>query len=207
MSGRIAVIILAAGEASRYGDNKLLTAHPQGDTLLEYVVQQYAPFTDLPVFVVTGCYREAVAECLVNSPVLPEVSLAHNDAWQQGMGGSIASGVKAVLHYCEETGTLSPDHFFIGLGDTPAVTTGSLRELAEKAGIFPASRIASLAEGKRMSPAIFPYSDEALLMSLSGQKGAAKLLNVAAPECFAVPHPQAALDIDTPDDWHKLNRN
>ena len=58
-----------------------------------------------------------------------------------------------------------------------------------------------------MSPAIFPYSDEALLLSLNGQKGAAKLLNAAAPECFAVPHPQAALDIDTPDDWHKLNRN
>lgn len=204
MSVRLAVIILAAGEASRYGSNKLLSQHPDGGTLLNHVLSQYQPLSALPVTLVTGCYDREISDALASTEALRVVK---NADWQTGMGSSIATGVRAVMALAETSpASLYPTHFMIGLADTPGITTAGLQELVDKAMIFPTTRIASEADGFRMSPAIFPLADEDALCGLQGKKGASKLLNAAAPECIAVPHPEACVDIDTPEDWNTFTR-
>lgn len=204
MPVRLATVILAAGEASRYGDNKLLARHPGGSSLLSHVLSQYQPLSPLPITLVTGRYHDEIVKAMETSQA---VRIICNEQWQQGMGGSIATGVRAVLAEAEEDpASLYPTHILIGLGDMPQVTPESLGELIDKAVLFPNARIASEVDGYRMSPAIFPLADSDALSGLHGQKGAAKLLNAAVPECIAVPHPQAAVDIDRPEDWQKLSK-
>ena len=204
MSVRLAIIILAAGEARRYGSNKLLSEHPSGDSLLHYVISQYQPLSALPITIVTGRFDNELRQALSTGHA---IRIAKNEDWQSGMGGSISTGIRAAMTLADSTpASLYPTHFMVGLADTPLVTTEGLRELVDKACIFPNARIASEAEGVRMSPAIFPLSDEDALAGLTGQKGAAKLLNAAAPHCIAVPFKEAAMDIVKPADWQALGR-
>ena len=195
MSGQLAVILLAAGESRRYGSNKLLSTHPSGSHLLNYVVEQYLGLSPLSLTVVTGKYHSSIVTALNKHTV----HIAQNDNWQQGMGGSIACGVNAVVasKYINKI-----DHVMLAVSDTPEITTASLNDLCEAKARYPDMRIASRCNRLLMAPAIFPRADFSLLCSLTGNGGASQILRNAPQKCFAVDHPQAALDIDHTEDWN-----
>ncbi len=200
MRSRLAVVLLAAGQASRYGHNKLLASHPQSASLLAYQLEQYAPLSDMPVIVVTGAWHQDIAKELGQDR---RVQLVHNDNWQSGLASSIRSGVHWLEQHCSDV-----SHCLIGLGDLASVTTCSLQALLDASTLHPDRVIASQWQQKLTAPALFPARYFAQLLALEGDKGAGSLLNKLAnskpPACIGVAHPQAQWDIDTPSDWANL---
>ena len=53
-------------------------------------------------------------------------------------------------------------------------------------------------------PALFSNSLFSELINLEGDKGAKNLMRKYQDEVLAIPIPEAAIDIDTPDDYEKL---
>lgn len=210
MQLRLAVIVLAAGASERYGDNKLVSAHPSGSSLIEHVVDACRPHCtfQLPV-VVTGRWHGPLNRCLDTEVC----RCVYNSQWHQGMGTSIACGVNAMLVAQKESADIAsgrdfPSHVLVVLGDLPLITTASLGSLVNAMYEHPDRIIVSEWQQKCTVPAIFPAEYFPLLQGLSGDAGARNIIRHArltqSHSILAIPHPEAGVDIDTPDSWQAL---
>ncbi|MCU7554036.1 nucleotidyltransferase family protein [Alteromonas sp. ASW11-19] len=198
MPFRLATLVLAGGQSARYGGNKLLSPHPEGQTLLGSVVAACAPLSALPVTVVTGAWHTDIAQAFADSGI----NLVENSNWAQGMGSSLALGVTTCITQYQ------PSHLLVVLGDLAAISQQSLRRLTEAARRSPQSLVVSEWEGRQGVPAIFPQCWFTTLTQLTGDEGARSAIRqsiTVTPESVAaVAHPEAARDIDKPADWRQL---
>jgi CTP:molybdopterin cytidylyltransferase MocA/uncharacterized damage-inducible protein DinB len=169
-----------------------------------------------PVLVVTGAYAAEVGEALQGVPV----TLVHNEAHADGMGGSIACGVLALER------RVSAREAAGGAADTPLTDAAMARisaALIAACDMPTADSVHQLAllaksengtirvgssymarnsiDGGSMTigiPAVFPRADWPLLCALSGDRGAKALL--AGSDTLSVPLFRGMFDLDTPDD-------
>lgn len=187
---RLSIIILAGGSARRFNANKLLAKLPDGQPMLRRVFEQCKPLCE-NITVVTGAYHDAIARCMG-----PDVDIVFNELWQEGIAGSIRTGVEHVQ--AEHSST---SHILIMLADLPLITTQSLSVLVEVAALKPDMMIASYWDNRCTAPAVFPRQYWNQLVNLRGDSGAGKLLSqgmyTQPVHTYAVPHPEAAYDIDT----------
>lgn len=198
MPFRLATLVLAGGQSARYGGNKLLSPHPEGQTLLGSVVAACAPLSALPVTVVTGAWHTEIAQVFAET----DINLVENSHWAQGMGASLALGTTTCITRFE------PTHLLVVLGDLAAISQQSLQRLTETARRSPQSLVVSEWENRLGVPAIFPQFWFNTLTQLTGDEGARSAIRLAVtttPESvIAVAHPEAARDIDNPADWQQL---
>jgi molybdenum cofactor cytidylyltransferase len=177
LAGRIAVLLLAAGRATRFGTPKL-RATLSGRPVIHHVAQTLA---DMPF-----AYRLCVStqegadlslfgfEAVIVEPGLPMAS-----SIGAGMAAALARDVDAVL---------------IALADMPFVSKGHIRALL---AAFDGSVVGTSCIGVAMPPAIFGRKHFERLTHLSGDSGANALLRNAS--LIEAPAEQL-FDIDTPDD-------
>jgi molybdenum cofactor cytidylyltransferase len=180
-------IILAAGAATRMGRLKQLLPY-RGKTLVEHAVEQALGAGFDPVVVVLGAEAAAVRAALAMQPV----RLVENPRWHLGMGSSIAAGVEVLLD-ARSLGVL--------LADQPFVTARHLREMQARLDSSDASAVAAQYSGTLGVPALFKRELFEALRSLDPAAGARALLRDRAT---AFPLPEAAMDIDTPEDFAAL---
>ena len=195
----ISALVLAGGASRRYADNKLLSAHPQGGTLIEHVLDVMLPQAK-QTLVVTGKWHEALSPVFADKPL----TVSFNENWESGMGTSIAHGVNKIQHLWPET-----THIFICVSDLPAITESSLAQLAEVVHHYPDHIVASSWRETVGVPAIFPLRYFPQLGNLNGDRGAGALIKEAMQHTpvgvIVVPHAEAGWDIDTPADWQSDN--
>lgn len=186
---RIAIVILAAGTARRFGALKQLQCI-EGRSLVRRAADA-AIATGLPVHVVTGAEHEAVAAQLAGIAV----GIAHNLEWTRGMGHSLAFGVRSVV-----TASPSPDAVLVMLADQPMVSAEDLAELVREHRAHPLAIVAA-DYGERLGPpCLFPAPHFEALMTLDGDQGARAVLHANRAAVRALPMPHAAVDVDTPED-------
>lgn len=186
-----AIVLLAAGRASRFGALKQLEAL-RGRSLVRRAAET-ALWTDLPVWVVTGADAERVA-AEIDEMAPQRLRVVHNPDWARGMGGSIACGVRAAR---AEASAL-----IVMLADQPLVQARDLLELLdEHAADLGAIVAADHGDGVIGPPCLFPAADFDALAALEGDRGARALLGRHPDRVRRVAMPHAALDIDTPDDF------
>ncbi len=187
-SMRLACLILAAGEGSRFGGRKQL-ALCQSKPLLGYVLQELSPIFGHHLYTVLGAYRDEV------TPYVESVSrIIVHDAWRNGLGTSIAEGVRRVAEIADYDGIM------LVLGDQIGVKRDAFSDLIRR---FEGEYIVtSHYAGKNGAPAIFPAAMFDTLKCMTGDDGARQLLR-SDIELIAVPLPEAEIDIDTLEDWHK----
>lgn len=189
---RIACLIMAAGAGSRFGAIKQL-ALVEGVPLIRRALSTAMSVFAEDTFVVAGAHGREVRETL--RPALPETHLIDSPEWRQGLGASIAAGVRHL------TGEHDYDAVLIMLGDQAALKQQDLGALADR---FTGSHIvAAQYHGRRGVPALFPARCFDALTALSGDSGAKHLLNDTAEDIVAVDMPRAAIDIDTPADLQR----
>ena len=197
MSGRAAVIVLAAGKGSRFPGPTHKLAQVLGGATVLGATLQHAVASHLAVVVVTTEALADVARRTVAARdvvVLPEVGSAGNAGL--GMGHSIAAGVVA-----------RPDArgWLILPGDMPLVQPASLqavaRELAQQAIVYAQHK------GRRGHPVGFSAELYSELIALGGDEGARRL--VARYPAFGVEldDPGVLVDVDTPADLDALRRS
>jgi molybdenum cofactor cytidylyltransferase len=190
----IAVVILAAGEAKRFGSAKLVV--PVDGVPLVRRAALAALATTTHVIVVSGAHRELVEACIADLAV----ERIFNANWAQGLGGSIACGISA----CGTNADI--DAAIISLADQALVSTLELNMLLAEHANVPTQIIAAQNGAVLGPPCLFPRAYFAELTSLHGTQGARAVLQHHADQVSAVTMPQAAFDIDTPEDYRRLAR-
>ena len=185
----LAAVLLAAGSASRFGSPKQL-AEIHGVALVRRTAQAILA-CGAELVVVTGAHAEQVADALRGLPL----RLAHNPYWDLGMGESIARGFREVSRQLAP-----PAASLLCLVDQPMVGEPQLRRLIERHLAGP-RRIVVSDHGETVGPpCLFPAEFYAELTQLSGTRGARKVLERHRDAVVTVSVPEAALDIDFPED-------
>lgn len=188
------VVVLAAGASTRLGEPKQLV-RLDGRPILHTVVSRAAALAGHAVTVVLGAHARELAQLLRHSPA----SVIVNRQWREGLGSSIRAGVAALPPAC--------DAVLLLLADQVAVTADDLKRLASAWKGQDGVIAASLYSGTVGVPAIFPrwcFSD---LMALRGDHGAKSVLHRHSDRLVRVPMPEAAIDLDTPEQLEALRRS
>ena len=202
-AGALGALVLAAGGSTRLGHAKQLVVH-EGRALVVRAVDAARDAGTDPVVVVLGAEADAVNAVLTD----PSVVRVVNPRWAEGVGTSLAEGLRAIVERAPRVhGVL------IALADQPLVERASLDRLitAWRA----ADRVAP-SRGGRMTiaaaayagtvgvPAIFGRAHFDALRALPPASGASALLRAAGAPVVQVAMPEAAMDVDTPDDLARL---
>lgn len=183
---------MAAGESRRFGASKQL-CKVNDKYLINHVIEQYHHVGLEHINVVLGANWRLI------QPILPSyVSIVVNQHWQQGLGQSIACGVNAAIKLKDP-----PTHLLIGLADQVGITTSDLDKLVTEQTGHIQKAVASCYNNVIGVPASFPQTYWKELLSLTGDVGAKKLLSKHQETIRQVNLPDAAFDIDRPEDLAK----
>jgi CTP:molybdopterin cytidylyltransferase MocA len=186
-------ILLAAGSASRFGSPKQLAA-VEGVALVRRAALAIAD-TGVELLAVTGAYADEVGRALDGIPA----RLAYNAQWAEGMGGSIACGVRHLLRRAEP-----PAACLLCLVDQPLVGAPQLRQLLELHRAQPRQIVACDHGAALGPPCLFPAEFLGELAQLAGSKGARPVLERHRDRLTVLNLPEAGLDVDRPEDYRQL---
>lgn len=193
---RFGAVILAAGASMRMGTPKQLLEF-EGRPLLVRAVEAALASPAWPVVVVLGANAEQIRPRLARLPVL----IAENPAWAEGMAASIRAGVTMLQQFSR-----SLDAALIALCDQPAFSADTIAQLLDAQRATGRSIVAARYAGRQGAPALFLREHFPTLVSLTGEEGARALLNENPDRVAAVDLPALALDLDTPADLARLQR-
>ncbi|MEY4490002.1 MAG: hypothetical protein RIQ79_2510 [Verrucomicrobiota bacterium] len=195
---RYAAIILAAGAATRWKNGPKALADWRGQTLLNHACHLARSAACTPLYRVLGAHREAIEA----TPVPEGVRTVWNADWADGLGSSLACGVRALA--------VDPDAadcagVLVLLCDQPLITPETLHALCEAHARGGRGLVfANHGNGVTGPPALFARAYWPELAVLTGAESARRLAR-AHPEAFAtIAAPEAAEDIDTPEDYARL---
>jgi molybdenum cofactor cytidylyltransferase len=168
----VGLILLAAGSSSRLARPKQLLQY-QGQTLLRHAAEVAAASPCRPLVLVTGALHD---ELLSEIDGLP-FHVVRNDAWADGMGGSIAAGL-AELETAAETAaaTAKVDAVVVMLCDQPLLTPEVIGELIVQFQATGQPVVASAYGGTQGVPALFSRELFPQLLELRGATGAREML-------------------------------
>ncbi|MFV0367193.1 MAG: NTP transferase domain-containing protein [Hyphomicrobiaceae bacterium] len=190
-----AVVLLAAGCSTRMACGSKLIQLVAERPLLTFSLQTIITLNPAKVIVVTGHQRTSIEDLLKGYRVQP----VFNAAYENGMGTSIAEGVRAV--------PLGLEGVFIHLGDVPFVEAGTYRRLADAMRQDNAADFqvfVPVFEGARGHPVLFRSALIPALEKLSGDTGARTVIAANACQDVVVKDRAVLRDVDTQEDLQKI---
>ncbi|WP_291867385.1 nucleotidyltransferase family protein [Maribacter sp.] len=191
----IAIVILAAGSSSRMKTIKQLLPW-KGSTFLGHTIQVAKASLAQDVYVVLGANADQIIlECNKHS-----VNYLVNKVWQEGMGTSIACGVKHLLQTKKPyTGVL------ILLCDQPFINTDYINKLIIAYKKSPKNSIATKYKHGVGVPALFSQASFKELSLLSQDFGAKDILRKEENQRIDILPNFDTTDIDTEKSYNLLN--
>lgn len=190
---RIGCVILAAGNSSRFGENKLL-AEFRGQPLIRYALEAVPP--DLAEFTAVVTQYPAVDDLAARFGFL----CVRNSAPELGISQSIRLGTEAVLARQPEL-----EGILYLVADQPLLTRETVLALTEAFRHNPDRIIVPAAEGRRGNPCVFPKDLFPALQALSGDRGGRQIIRLY-PELVRLVEvpPEALYDVDTVQELAQL---
>ncbi|MCK5915429.1 MAG: nucleotidyltransferase family protein [Deltaproteobacteria bacterium] len=195
-------LILAAGEARRFGRPKQLLPWGSGKTILSHVIDtvQATPGID-STRVVLGAWFDEIRAALATT--LTRVDVIRNSDWQIGMFSSLKAGLTQFTGSGKNDKKI--DGIIVLLGDMPFITTETLaRFVAAAPAANPRPLIAS--EGCRPAhPYLIRHQHIGDILSLSGESGIRPFIKKEFPAAhkIAVENSVGRRDIDTWESYFK----
>jgi molybdenum cofactor cytidylyltransferase len=187
-------IILAAGAATRMGETKQLL--PFGHTtLIQHAIEQAVVAGFDRVAVVVGAHAPEIIDAISDL----SVDIVRNDAWETGLGSSLVAGLRHIL-----AAGSNPDYAAVLLADQPLVRAGHLAAMRRLADQSQSPIVAARYGGTLGVPAFFHRSLFPDLEALAPTAGARHLLKLPGQKLTVFDLPEAAVDIDTPEDFRAL---
>lgn len=189
MSGPLAIALLAAGRASRFGGGKL-DADLRGKPLGRHALDAALALDQGPVLVVVGNPAPAFAA------EAKQVELLANPRATDGLGTSVALTARQAA----ESGAMA---LLLLAADMPLVSETTLRRLVDACAPGVPSAVRH-ADGHPGIPACFPREWFEALQGLDGDRGAGALLR-GSDRVRTISAPAAELaDVDRPGDLAAL---
>jgi molybdenum cofactor cytidylyltransferase len=187
-------IVLAAGEAKRFGAQKLLLIL-DGRSMLQRVLDAANASSLDPLVVVLGADADAIEGHLR----LGRARVARNPDYATGQASSLRAGLRALAG--------ATDAAVVLLGDQPLITGRLLDRVVARQRQSSAAAVLCRQDGRRSPPALLHRDLWPGLQSLRGDIGARDLL--ASRDDVAVVDVPASVarldDIDTAADWERLH--
>ncbi len=196
----VPAILLAAGASTRLGQPKQLLRLPAfgGETLLDHAVALARASGAAPIFVVLGAHAEAIIrEC-----ELLDCILIRNEEWSEGMASSLRVGIAAVLEHAP-----AASGAMVLVCDQPGLSAEHLVRLLDANRVDGNPIAASRYAGRTGVPAIFPRAMFPALLELQGEQGARTLLQQSGAAVHAIDFAGGELDLDSPEDVERLQRD
>jgi molybdenum cofactor cytidylyltransferase len=190
----VAAIILAAGAATRMGAQKQLLRY-RGLTLIERCIGQAIEARFHPIVVVVGAGAAEVRAAIAALPV----EIVENPTWESGMGSSLQTGMQTLLRAAPDAAAVA-----VLLADQPRVLAEHLTAMRQSLETNSALSVAAEYSGGLGVPAFFKRELFPALSELPPEAGARRLLRDSGLQVNAYPLPEAAIDIDTPEDFARL---
>ena len=188
-SPALACVLLAAGGSRRLGHPKQLLRRQSRPLLLHAIDAAHAAAPGAPLVVVLGARRMQLR--LVLRRAAPAALIVANPRWAEGLASSLQAALDRVPH-----GTRA---ILVQLVDQPRVDAHALRRLLNAWRRRPGNPAAARYDSRAGVPAVLPRSSWRAVRALHGDSGARALLRDARALTL-VDMPQAAVDLDTPED-------
>ncbi len=187
---------MAAGASSRMEPVKQLLPW-NGKTLLEHVYANCRATTATESYVVLGAFADEI----IDDWNAPSEHLMINPEWQQGLGSSIAFGVRNILlNKPQLKGIL------IVLGDQPLIDTAYLDRLISYWQEHDSEIVATRYGDKIGVPALFDQRRFKDLLALDGDRGAQKMLSSESEMIATIDGSSYIADIDTLSDYERIKK-
>jgi molybdenum cofactor cytidylyltransferase len=187
-----AAILLAAGASTRMGQAKQLMNYG-GQPLLRHAAETAIAAGCAPVVVVLGARESEIRPALDGL----DVEIVVNDRWAEGMGTSIQAGLRA-LEGREVAGAI------LALADQPMVSAAFLAGLGATHAKSGKGIVAARYSGTLGVPVFFSQAAFPLLAALKPDQGCKGVIMGHPQDALHVDCPEAAFDIDTPEDYARL---
>ncbi|MBE9524287.1 MAG: putative selenium-dependent hydroxylase accessory protein YqeC [Chloroflexi bacterium] len=184
-------LILAAGEAKRFGEPKQLLVW-RDKPLVWHAANSALEAGLSPVVVVSGAYTPQIQEALANLPV----KVIHNPTWREGQSSSVKAGLDAI-------GNRAGAAVFL-LSDQPQIPAILIRSLVQHHTQTMSPIIAPIIDGQRGNPVLFDRSLFPDLMSLEGDIGGRHLFSRQSIQWLPWHDDRLLLDVDKPNDYQQL---
>lgn len=189
------IILLAAGNSSRMGTAKQLLSY-QGKTLLDRTIDIALEVFDRSyIILVLGANHNEIASKIENK----NVQISTNEEWQSGMATSISLGLKELLELCPNL-----DNCFISVCDQPFLTSDIFSQMFQLKENSNKNIIAARYSDTIGVPALFSKKYFEVLMELSGEQGAKKIIQRHIEDAGTFEFEKGAIDIDTKVDYENL---
>lgn len=188
-SPTLACVVLAAGGSRRLGQPKQLLRRKGRPLLLHAIDAARAAAPGAPLIVVLGAHRSRLR--LLVRRAAPAALVVANPRWAEGLASSLNAALNRVPG--------DVDAVLVQLVDQPNVDADALRALLAAWRRRPRTPAAARYDNRAGVPAVLPRAAWRAVRALHGDSGARALLR-DAPALTLVDMPQAAVDLDTPED-------
>ena len=189
---QLAILILAAGKASRMGAVKQLLK-VNGTSLLENAISNSKKLKKSTVICVLGAHATEIKKTID----LKSIAFTINKDYTKGISSSIIAGIKYI-----QKQEIQFDGLFIQLADQPAIKVAYYQEMVALFSKEKTKIIAANYGNKHGVPAIFPKAFINDLLKITGDKGAKEFLQKNKEDIVSPKTPVNLLDIDTPEDYN-----
>ena len=194
-TNKTSVIVLAAGASSRLGSPKQLLSF-SGATLLQHSIEAAQLSDAANVLVVLGAKADLIKTEINHTTA----NMVVNPSWKEGMASTIHFGLQTLVEMHPQT-----EAVIFMVADQPFVTAELLNNLMELNRNEQRSIVSSKYGSTFGTPVLFtkPFFPE--LMELTGDVGAKSLVRKYMNEAAFVSFPKGDIDIDTVEDYEKLD--
>ncbi len=190
------VILLAGGRSQRMGPRNKLLLRLGDKTIIEHAVSAAVRSNVGPVVVVLGSESDQIAKALKRRAI----RTVYNAEFEEGMASSIRAGVQAA--------GADAGGFAICPGDLPGIRTSTFRALAQALSVHRDGIILPVYGDRFGHPVLFANRYFRSLLELSGDAGGRSIIDHEPEAVVRVPvsDPGIHRDVDTEEDWKRLNR-
>ena len=189
----IDILILAAGEAQRFGRPKQLLPWGAGETILSHVINQVLATAGISrTYVVLGAWLEEISAALTNS--LERIEVINNPDWRVGMFSSLRTGL---IHLSKVNH--KNNGILVLLGDMPFITPETLTLFIRSAVRKSPHPLIAAENNRPAHPYLIRREHIGEILSLSGESGIRPFIKKQFPNALKIPvsHSAGRRDVDT----------
>ena len=185
----VGAIILSAGKSERMGSPKALLQY-RGQSFLGRILSAIASARMVPAIVVAGHHYDAISQAF------PNIQIAFNPNYEQGMSTSVQAGIRALPAGLAGAAVFLVDH--------PMVDRQTIEALVVR--LEPGCIVVPVHEGRRGHPVIFAAELFDEILDLPPDQGLNTIVRRQPERVIEVFVENAGVlrDIDTPEQFARL---